>query len=71
VKITGCTLHFVDVYVDNGPIILQRAVEINEEDSVNSLSERILQYEHEIYPLGIKLFVENRLFISGRKVFIK
>ena len=71
VKITGCTLHFVDSYVDHGPIILQRAVEVNDEDSVNSLSEKILQYEHEIYPLGVKLFVENRLFISGRKVFIK
>lgn len=71
VKITGCTLHFVDAMVDHGPIILQRAVEIDEHDSVDSLSEKILKYEHEIYPLGIKLFVEDRLYVSGRKVFIK
>ena len=71
VKITGCTLHFVDALIDHGPIILQRAVEIEEHDSVDSLSEKILKYEHEIYPSGVKLFVEDRLYISCSKVFIK
>ena len=70
VRITGCTLHFVDHLVDHGPVILQRSVEIDENDSVESLSAKILYYEHEIYPLGVKLFTENKLAISGRKVFI-
>jgi phosphoribosylglycinamide formyltransferase-1 len=71
VKITGCTLHFVDALVDHGPIILQRAVEIDKNDDVDSLFKKILQREHEIYSLGVKLFVEDRLYISDRKVFIK
>jgi len=69
-KITGCTLHFVDEGVDTGPIIFQRAVEIKNEDTVESLEEKIHQQEEEILCEGIKAFVENRLIIDGRKVQI-
>ncbi|MDY6820789.1 MAG: phosphoribosylglycinamide formyltransferase [Deferribacterota bacterium] len=71
VKITGCTLHFVDHLVDHGPIILQHAVHVEDSDDVTSLSDRILKYEHIIYPKGIKLFTENKLIVKGRKVYIK
>jgi phosphoribosylglycinamide formyltransferase-1 len=70
VKVTGCTVHFVDEGVDTGPIILQRAVEVRDDDTVDTLAERILGREHEIYPLAVKLFAENRLRIEGRRVII-
>jgi phosphoribosylglycinamide formyltransferase-1 len=71
VKITGCTVHFVDKKVDHGPIILQKAVEVMDNDTVESLSARILKREHEIYPEAVKLFLENRLVVANRKVLIK
>ncbi len=71
VKITGCTVHFVDKKVDHGPIILQKAVEVMDNDTVESLSERILKKEHEAYPEAVKLFLEDRLVVANRKVFIK
>ena len=70
VKVTGCTVHFVVPEVDSGPIILQRAVKVEEGDTPDSLSERILKQEHIIYPLAVKLFVEGSLKIKGRKVVI-
>jgi len=70
VKVTGCTVHFVDEGIDTGPIILQRAVDVMDDDTVDTLAERILKREHEIYPLAIKLFAENRLRIEGRRVII-
>jgi phosphoribosylglycinamide formyltransferase-1 len=70
VKVTGCTVHFVVPEVDSGPIILQRAVKVEEGDTPDSLSARILKQEHIIYPLAVKLFVEGRLKIKGRKVAI-
>ncbi len=70
VKITGCTVHFVDEGVDTGPIIVQRSVEVNDNDTVESLSDRILKEEHIAYPYAIKLFTENRLRIEGRRVYI-
>jgi len=70
VKITGCTVHFVDAGVDSGPIILQRAVEINETDSVETLSQRILEQEHQVYFQAIELFFSGRLQVRGRKVII-
>lgn len=70
VKITGCTVHFVDTKVDHGPILLQAAVEVKDNDTVESLSNRILIYEHKIYPYAVKLFVEDRLKLDGRKVHI-
>ena len=71
VRISGCTVHFVDEGVDTGPIIVQAAVPVLPEDDEDALSERILQYEHRILPLAVKLFLEDRLKIEGRKVFIE
>ncbi len=71
VKITGSTVHFVDEKLDNGPIIIQRAVEIKEDDDEESLRQKIHQQEHIIYPLAIKFFVEKKLKIQGRKVEIE
>ena len=71
VKISGCTVHFVDEGVDSGPIILQKAVEVSDDDTEESLTEKILKEEHQIYPQAIQLFSESRLIIKGRKVFIK
>jgi len=70
-KISGCTVHFVDEGVDSGPIILQKAVEVSDDDTEESLAEKILKEEHQIYPRAIQLFSESRLMIKGRRVFIK
>jgi len=71
VKISGCTVHFVDEGVDTGPIIIQAAVPAYNDDTEDSLSERILKQEHKIFPYAIKLFSEGRLNVEGRKVIIK
>lgn len=69
-KVTGVTVHFVDEKLDNGPVIAQAAVEIKEDDSEESLLERVHKEEHRLYPEAVKLFVEGRLKIEGRKVKI-
>jgi len=71
VKISGCTVHFVDEGVDSGPIILQEAVEVTKDDTEESLAERILKVEHRLYPRAIELFSKGKLDIRGRQVFIK
>ncbi len=71
VKVSGCTVHFVDEGVDSGPIILQKAVEVKDDDTEELLAERILKEEHQIYPQAIQLFSQGRLIIKSRKVFIK
>lgn len=71
VKFSGCTVHFVDEGVDTGPIIIQAVVPVKENDTVETLSKRILSEEHRIYPEAIKLFSEGRLVIQGRRVSIK
>ena len=71
VKVAGCTVHFVDEGVDSGPIILQKAVGVLDSDSEETLSSRILREEHKLYPLSVKLFVEGKIEVKGRKVFIK
>jgi phosphoribosylglycinamide formyltransferase-1 len=68
VKVTGCTIHFVDEGVDTGPIIVQRAVEVKDDDTHDTLAARILEQEHIAFPLAIKLFAEGRLKIEDRKV---
>lgn len=68
VKYTGCTVHFAEEEVDKGPIILQAAVPVYDDDTEETLSERILKEEHRIYPEAVKLFVEGRLKIEGRRV---
>jgi phosphoribosylglycinamide formyltransferase-1 len=70
VKISGCTVHFVDEGVDTGPIIIQAAVPAYADDTEESLSERILIQEHKIFPLAIKHFTEGRIKIEGRKVIV-
>lgn len=70
VKIAGCTVHFVDEGVDTGPVILQAAVPVMEEDTPESLAARVLEQEHRIYPQAIQLFAEGRLVVEGRRVRI-
>lgn len=70
VKIAGCTVHFVDEGVDTGPIILQAAVPVLEDDTPETLAARILEQEHRIYPQAIQLFAEGRLKVEGRRVRI-
>jgi phosphoribosylglycinamide formyltransferase-1 len=70
VKVAGCTVHFVDRSVDGGPIIIQAAVPVEEDDTADSLSARILEQEHRIYAQAIKRFAERRLHIDGRRVHI-
>lgn len=71
VRVSGCTVHFVDEGVDTGPVILQKAVEVLQDDTGETLSERILKHEHRIFPEAIRLFSEGRLEVRGRKVKIK
>lgn len=67
VKYSGCTVHFVDEGVDTGPIVLQAAVRINEDDTEETLSARILKEEHRIYPLAVELFARKKIrVIKGR-----
>jgi len=67
-KVTGCTVHFVTREVDAGPIILQRAAPVLDDDTAEILSERVLEQEHEAYSDAIQLFAEARLRIEGRRV---
>lgn len=71
VKVSGCTVHFVDEGMDSGPIIMQKAVKVKEDDTEETLAKRILKQEHKIYPRAIQLFAEERLEIIGRKVLVK
>lgn len=70
VKYTGCTVHFVDEGVDTGPIVLQAVVPVLDQDEVHTLSERILEQEHRLFPLAVSLFCEDRLEIRGRRVLV-
>jgi phosphoribosylglycinamide formyltransferase-1 len=70
VKITGCTTHFMDEKPDHGPIILQAAVTISQDDGRETLAQRILNVEHQILPRSIDLFAQQRLVVEGRKVHI-
>lgn len=69
-KVSGCTVHFVDEGTDTGPVILQRAVPVGESDTEETLAERILRVEHELYPEAVSLFAEGRLAVQGRRVRI-
>ncbi len=70
VRLSGCTVHFVDAKMDHGPVILQTAVPVFADDTVESLAERILREEHKLYPQAIRLYAEGRLRIEGRRVRI-
>lgn len=71
VKITGCTVHFVDGGVDSGAIIMQSSVIVDDDDNEDSLSAKILRREHIIYPATVALFAENRVMLEGRRVKIR
>jgi len=68
VKVSGATVHFAAKDVDSGPIILQAPVPVRDDDTVDTLSERILRQEHRIYPEAIRLFTEGKLKVEGRRV---
>ena len=70
VKVTGITVHLVDEQMDHGPIVLQAPVIIKEGDTLESLEARMHKIEHQIYPEAIRLFIDNRIKIEGRKVKI-
>jgi phosphoribosylglycinamide formyltransferase 1 len=68
VKITGCTVHFVDEQLDSGPILLQAAVPVLDDDTDESLSQRILKEEHRIYSEAIRLVLSGEYRVAGRRV---
>jgi phosphoribosylglycinamide formyltransferase-1 len=71
VKVTGCTVHFVDEYLDAGPILIQAAVPVLDDDTVDTLSARILDQEHRIYSQAIRMVVSGALRIEGRRVLAR
>ena len=70
VKVSGCTVHFVDEGLDTGPIILQEAVPVYDNDTEEKLQQRIHSVEHRLYPRAIQLFASNKIRIEGRRCFI-
>jgi phosphoribosylglycinamide formyltransferase 1 len=70
VKVSGCTIHFVDEEVDSGSILLQRSVRVLDSDSEETLSKRILAQEHKLYPQAIRLIAERKVTLKGRKVIL-
>ncbi len=70
VKVTGVTVHFVDEGLDSGPIIMQEALSIKQDDTIETVEENIHAVEHKIYPLAVKYFCEGRILLKGRKVKI-
>lgn len=70
-KVSGATVHVVDEEYDRGPIVMQKAVEVADDDTPASLAAKVLRVEHEIYPLALKAFAEGRVRIEGRKAWIQ
>ncbi len=70
VKVTGCTVHFVDQGLDTGPVILQEAVPVIQQDTVETLHQRIHASEHRLYPTAIDLFCNDKLKVEGRRCMI-
>jgi len=68
VKFAGCTVHFVDENLDAGPIVLQAVVPVQDTDDEHALSERILKEEHRIYSEAVKIILEGKYRIVGRRV---
>lgn len=71
VSVTGVTVHLVDEEVDHGPIVLQEAVPVHEDDDADTLHARIQEVEHRLYPKAVRLLVEDRLVVEGRRVRIR
>jgi phosphoribosylglycinamide formyltransferase 1 len=70
-KLHGCTVHFVEPALDNGPILLQAAVEVHDDDTPETLSARVLEQEHRLYPQAVRLIAEGRTDIIGMRVRIR
>jgi len=70
VKVSGATVHFVDEGTDTGPVVLQECVRVAPDDDAHSLAERVLKVEHKLLPEAVRLFVEDRIRIEGRRVSI-
>ena len=70
VKVSGCTVHFADETPDGGAIILQSAVTVEDDDTVETLAARLAVEEHRLYPAAIRLFAEGRLQVTGRRVHV-
>lgn len=70
VKVSGCTVHFVDEGMDSGPIIMQKAVPVLDDDTEDTLAARVLEQEHIIYPKVIELFISGKIHVDGRHVTI-
>src|SRR5579863_15241 len=70
VKFTGCTVHFVDENLDAGPIVIQAVVPVQDCDTVETLSERVLREEHRIYSEAVRIILEGRYRMEGRRVLI-
>lgn len=70
VKVSGCTVHFVDEGLDTGPVILQEAVAVYDHDTEESLQMRIHRVEHRLYPRAIQLFIEGKLRLEGRRCLV-
>lgn len=70
-KVSGCTVHLVDEELDHGPILLQVSVPVEERDSEESLSARILEQEHKLYPVAIQLIVDGKVRVDGRRALIE
>ena len=71
VKISGCTVHFVDEHLDHGPIILQRSVAVADDDTEESLSAKILELEHECYVSAVRMLAAGEIVIDGRRTLKK
>ena len=70
-KVSGCTVHLVDEELDHGPILLQAPVPVEEGDSEESLSARILEHEHKLYPVAIQLILDGKVRVDGRRAVIE
>ena len=71
VKVSGATVHVVDEEYDRGPIVMQKTVEVADDDTPQTLALKVLRVEHEIFPLALKAFAEGRVRIEGRKAWIR
>ena len=71
VRISGCTVHFVDEGVDTGSIIMQASVPILPDDNLDTLTQKILRFEHKIYPMAVRLIAENKVYLEDRKTNYK
>ncbi len=70
VKVSGATVHFVDEGTDTGPIIFQKSVPVYQDDTPETLQQRVLEVEHELLPRAVKLLAADRIFVRGRRVSI-